>query len=146
MNHVLPGFIRFEVLDECPARIGPGVTYDYRLRLHGLPFRWRTEITAVEEPGFFEDRQARGPYASFVHQHFYEDKDGGTDARDLIRYRPPGGALAGVVDALVVRRDLRRLFEHRHAALLRLYESGRDPAGLLDTKSDAAAESVGGGA
>ena len=146
MNHVIPPFIRFEVTTPHPKPLAPGVTYDYRLRLRGLAVRWRTLITQVDEPRSFADTQARGPYRSFLHEHFFEDETrdqvAGTMTRDVITYRPPGGPLAGLAD-LVVRRDLRLLFEHRHRRLAELYRGGGNPvASLLGTgASEAAAAS-----
>lgn len=132
MNFVLPPFVRFDVLGDMPP-LAEGVTYDYRLKLHGFPLRWRTRIGRVESPHWFEDFQERGPYASFVHRHEFVERDGGTLTLDRITYRPPGGRLfAPVANRLCVQRDLRRLFEHRHAAMRTLYAGDADPAELLD--------------
>ena len=134
MNHVVPSFIRFEVTTPDPKPLAPGVTYDYKLRLRGLTVRWRTLITEVDKPRYFADTQARGPYRSFLHEHWFEPdtRDGidGTLTRDVITYRPPGGPLSGLAD-LLVRRDLRLLFEHRHRRLAELYAGGKDPVALL---------------
>ena len=134
MNHVIPSSIRFEVTTPDPAPLAEGVTYDYRLVLRGIPVRWRTLITAVDEPRYFADRQAKGPYASFLHEHWFDpEARGGIDGtmtRDVIRYRPPGGPLARLAN-LVVRRELRLLFERRHARLAELFADGSNPLGLL---------------
>lgn len=135
MNHVIPRFMRFEVQglaeDESPPRLGVGVTYDYRLRLHGLGFRWRTLVTEVDEPRRFVDIQAEGPYVRFSHEHTFEPMEVGTMTRDVLRYRPPGGPLARAVNAAYVRRDLRKLFVCRHRRLAELFADGGDPAARL---------------
>ncbi|MEM1445224.1 MAG: SRPBCC family protein [Planctomycetota bacterium] len=131
MNFVLPPFIRFEVLGDMPP-LAEGVTYDYRLKLHGIPLRWTTRIGQVEAPHWFEDFQQRGPYSFFVHRHEFVEQDGGTLTRDRITYRPPGGPLAPLINRLTVQRDLRKLFEHRHVAMRKLYEADADPAELFD--------------
>lgn len=132
MNHVIPRFMRFEVsglaAGEAPPRLGVGVTYDYRLHLHRVKFSWRTLVTEVQPPRRFVDIQATGPYARFSHEHVFEPTGGGTLTRDVLRYRPPGGALAGLVDAAFVRRDLRKLFECRHRRMAELFANGDDPA------------------
>ncbi|MEO1237093.1 MAG: SRPBCC family protein [Planctomycetota bacterium] len=143
MNHVIPPFIRFEVTgwngrpaaqhDAPPPPVAEGGAYDYRLHLHGIGVRWRTLVTEAEAPNRFVDEQARGPYAFFSHEHTFQASDGGTLTRDVIRYRPPGGPLAPLIDRLSVRRDLRRLFTHRHARLAELFADGGEPARLLDT-------------
>ena len=134
MNHVIPPSIRFEVTTPDPAPLAEGVTYAYRLRLRGVRVRWRTLITAVDGPRYFADRQDRGPYRSFLHEHWFvpEERGGviGTLTRDVIHYRPPGAQLARVSN-LVVRHELRRLFARRHLRLNELFADGGDPAALL---------------
>ncbi|MEM6459708.1 MAG: SRPBCC family protein [Planctomycetota bacterium] len=144
MNHVIPRFVRFEVrgwdgtpIEEHhgpPPTVAAGGTYDYRLHLHGLGVRWRTLITEVDALRRFVDEQAKGPYAAFAHEHTFEPTDDGTLTRDVIRYRPPGGPLAGLVDRLAVRRDLRALFVCRHRRLAELFAEHPDPAALLDQR------------
>jgi len=132
MNYVIPSFMRFEVLGQAegktPPAITPGVTYEYKLHLHRLGFFWRTLITEVEFPLRFKDEQAKGPYASFSHEHTFEPEAGGTLTKDIIRYRPPGGPFAGIIDALMVRRDLGKLFACRHRRMAELFTGGGDPA------------------
>ena len=131
MNHVIPRFVRFEVLSTDLRPVEEGHTYEYKLRLRGIPVFWRTLITRVDRPHSFTDVQAKGPYASFEHHHTFEPDGNGTRVGDVIRYRPPGGPLAGLVN-FVVRRDLRRLFETRHRRLAELYADGQpDPAERL---------------
>lgn len=126
MNLVLPPWIRFHVADKVIAPLATGVRYHYKLGLHGLGLSWTTEIQEVEAPEFFADEQARGPYARFRHEHTYLPRNGGTLTRDRVIYRPPGGPLAAIAN-LLVRRDLTKLFEHRHLRLAEMYASGRDP-------------------
>jgi ligand-binding SRPBCC domain-containing protein len=134
MNHVIPPFIRFEIdgleAEQTPPELAEGVTYDYRLKLHGIGVRWRTLVTEADRPHRFVDIQQRGPYARFSHEHRFErDEDGtGMIAFDRIVYRPPGGWLAPLVDRFYVRGSLRRLFEHRHRRLPELFADAADPS------------------
>jgi ligand-binding SRPBCC domain-containing protein len=93
----------------------PGALIDYRIRVHGLPIRWRTEITAWNPPHQFVDIQLRGPYTLWHHTHTFAERDGGTLCVDDVRYRPRGGAL---VNWLFVRRDVERIFHYRQQRLL----------------------------
>jgi ligand-binding SRPBCC domain-containing protein len=136
LNHVIPPFIRFRLLRPTPPPpVAPGVTYDYRLALHGVPLRWTTRIDKVDAPRCFYDSQARGPYASFTHRHDFLPQDGGTLTRDTITYRPPGGPLAPLINRLFVQPDLRRLFEHRHQRMRALYAEHADPSVLFALRS-----------
>ena len=118
LERITPPFLRFRILNPSHIVMGPGALIDYTLRLHGLPIKWRTEITTWEPPVRFCDIQQRGPYAEWVHTHTFDEHDGGTMVRDDVRYRLPGPFFATrVVNALMVSPDTRRIFEFRHEAL-----------------------------
>ena len=109
-----PPWLKFHVLASGEIEMRAGVIIDYQLRIHGLPVRWRTEITGWNPPFSFCDEQRRGPYRRWSHTHTFEEKDGGTLCRDKVIYAVPGGAL---VNRLFVRRDVARIFAYRAEAL-----------------------------
>ena len=114
-----PPWLRFRVLTEGEIPMARGTRIDYRLRLHGLPLRWRSEITAWEPPYRFVDEQVIGPYRSWVHEHRFEAKERPGQgpvviASDEVRYQAPGGWLT---DRFLVARDLKRIFAYRTARL-----------------------------
>ncbi len=115
-----PPWLRFEVLSEGPIAMAEGVQIDYRLRLRGVPIRWQSEITSWNPPRRFVDEQRHGPYRLWVHEHRFQERDGMTLAEDLVRYAVPGG---WVVDRLVVRRDLQRIFSYRRKKLRSVFGS-----------------------
>lgn len=80
-----------------------GALIDYRLRVRGLPLRWRTLIREWQPPHRFVDEQIRGPYRQWIHEHTFEARDGGTLARDHVRYAVPFDFLA---HRLLVRPDI----------------------------------------
>lgn len=124
LERLTPGWLGFRILTPDPLPVGEGAVYDYRLRLRGLPLRWRTLITAWEDGRRFQDLQVRGPYALWRHTHRFEDTaDGGTRMTDEVHYRLPLGILGALVLPLV-RRDVARIFAHRQAVLAVLAEAG----------------------
>ncbi|MEO7794013.1 MAG: CDP-paratose 2-epimerase, partial [Thermoanaerobaculia bacterium] len=46
LERLTPPWLGFEILTPRPIAMRPGALIDYRLRVHGLPLRWRSEITA----------------------------------------------------------------------------------------------------
>jgi ligand-binding SRPBCC domain-containing protein len=118
LGTITPPWLRFEVLTPEPIEMRVGALIDYRLRWHGLPLPWRTEITAWEPPHRFVDRQLRGPYRLWVHDHRFEERDGGTLVSDRVTYAVPGGALA---ERLFVRQDVEAIFAFRWSALERRF-------------------------
>ena len=126
LERITPRFLAFRVLNTEPIQLAAGAHIDYRLRLHGLPLRWRTAITIWDPPTRFRDTQVRGPYREWVHTHDFEDEDEGTRVTDHVRYRLPGPPIAShIVNALLVGPDTRRIFEFRHTALAQAFDAER---------------------
>jgi len=92
LETLTPPWLKFEVLTPAPIVMRPGTLIDYRIRVHGLPIRWRTEITAWDPPHRFVDVQLHGPYTLWHHTHTFEERDGGTLCLDHVRYCRARGA------------------------------------------------------
>lgn len=117
-----PEWLSFRLLSPGNAPMRRGTLIDYRLRLHGLPIRWRTLIE-VWEPGVrFVDLQVRGPYALWSHLHEFESRPDGTMVRDEVLYALPLAPLGDLAHPLLVKRDLQRIFDYRQAAVRRILE------------------------
>lgn len=114
LETITPAWLRFEILTPGNIEMGPGAKIDYRLRLHGIPLRWQSEITIWDPPVRFVDEQARGPYRLWRHEHTFKENDGSTLIRDHVDYAVPGGWL---VQRLLVERDVERIFEYRRRKL-----------------------------
>ncbi|MCA9175629.1 MAG: SRPBCC family protein [Planctomycetales bacterium] len=111
LQQLTPRYLRFKILTPLPIEMHRGAVIDYRLRLHGLPIAWRTEITEWDPPYRFVDSQRKGPYRWWVHEHqFLVDESGGTRVVDCVRYDLPLGRL---LHPLFVKRDLRNIFRFR---------------------------------
>lgn len=127
LERITPPELRFSIVTPSPMDMGPGTLIEYRLRLAGVPFGWRTEITEWDPPRGFTDTQVRGPYHTWVHQHRFEERDGGTLMTDEVRWRLPLRPL-GEVAAPLVRAQLGRIFRYRARAIRRiLLEAGEGP-------------------
>jgi ligand-binding SRPBCC domain-containing protein len=126
LARITPPWLRFRITTPEPVTIGKGAEIEYEIRWLRLPIRWKTIITAYDPPRSFEDRQAGGPYAYWLHRHGFEAVDGGTLVSDRVEYELPMGPLGRVAHSLAVGRQLRGIFEHRGARLVELL--GGDPA------------------
>jgi ligand-binding SRPBCC domain-containing protein len=119
LEWLTPTWLRFQVLSPAPLTLREGSIIDYRLRLHGLPVRWRSEIEDWRPPRRFVDLQVRGPYRFWRHTHTFERLGRGTLVRDEVEYAVPGGR---VVERWLVRPDLERIFDYRAHRLLQWAE------------------------
>jgi ligand-binding SRPBCC domain-containing protein len=117
LARVTPPRLGFTILTPSPVPMREGSVIDYRIRVHGLPLRWRTLITAYDPPTRFVDEQARGPYALWHHTHEFLEVPEGTLVRDTVRYRLPLGPLGRLVAGRLVAADLEDIFRFRRKAV-----------------------------
>jgi ligand-binding SRPBCC domain-containing protein len=115
-----PPWLQFKVLTPGKIKMATGTFIDYRLRIHGIPLRWKSEITCWEPPHVFVDEQRRGPYTLWVHEHRFKENEGGTLAVDSVRYAVPGGKL---LHDLFVKRDIKNNFTYRTEKLREVFTS-----------------------
>ncbi|MDS0258976.1 SRPBCC family protein [Haloarcula sp. S1CR25-12] len=100
--------------------LGDFVTF--RQRQFGVPFELTAEVTVMDRPNRFVDEQRAGVFGSLVHEHTFEDCEGGTLMRDSVRFAMPFGPL-GKTGEPVARRRLQRLIDY-HATALRAVAEG----------------------
>ncbi|WP_417390626.1 SRPBCC family protein [Gimesia sp.] len=114
LEALTPPWLNFEITTPAPIEMRQGTLIDYRLKLHGIPVKWRTEISEWEPPFRFVDRQLKGPYRLWHHEHTFTECDAGTRVTDDVRYAVLGGAL---VNRLFVQKDIARIFHYRREQL-----------------------------
>lgn len=115
LQELTPPWLHFEILTPTPLPMRAGLLIDYRIRLRGLPMRWRTHIATFEPDTRFVDEQIRGPYRRWHHEHTFVARDGGTLCGDRVTYRPP---LGGLLHDLFVAPELRKIFAYRREKML----------------------------
>lgn len=94
-----------------------GDTVTWQARHFGFRFRLTSVVFDIDPPNRFCDRQIRGPFARFHHEHVFAEHPLGTHMRDTIDFRSPFGPLGALVDRLVMTRHLRRVITERNDAL-----------------------------
>jgi ligand-binding SRPBCC domain-containing protein len=120
LQRITPPWLDFEVLGLSDRQMREGLLIDYRLRIHGIPIRWRSEITAWDPPRRFVDEQRRGPYRLWIHEHTFEARGDSTLVGDHVQYSVIGGV---IVQKLFVARDVRRIFAFRRQKLEELFRT-----------------------
>jgi ligand-binding SRPBCC domain-containing protein len=119
LQEITPGWLDFHI-----ARVEPqlhtGSLIEYRLRWHGIPMRWTSEIIEWSPPHRFIDNQIRGPYARWHHEHRFTAENGGTRIRDEVQYALPFGIAGQFAHWLRARRDVEAIFEFRQKRLREL--------------------------
>jgi ligand-binding SRPBCC domain-containing protein len=113
-----PPWLALRIVTPPPRVMRRGAVFDIAVRVHGVPLRWRSLISAWEPPHRFVDEQTRGPFRAWIHEHRFDACAEGTRIADRVRYAPLGGALA---DRLFVRPDLERIFAYRAERMRALF-------------------------
>ena len=122
LSKITPPSLRLRVRSELPPEIHPGLMIRYTVSpLLGIPMEWLTEITQVRKPDYFVDEQRVGPYRIWHHEHsFHAVAKSVTEVHDLVHYVPPLGPLGAIINGVVIRTQLARIFAYREEQLRRL--------------------------
>ncbi len=123
LDMLTPAFLDFRILTPLPLDMRRGALIDYRIRLGGVPMRWRTRIETFEPTVRFVDVQLSGPYRYWHHVHEFQDAPGGTWVIDQVTYALPCGFLGALAHRLFVRRTLERIFDYRQQRLVEIFAS-----------------------
>lgn len=121
LERITPPWLKFQILTQSPLNLEVGTKIDYKLKLRCFPIRWQSEIIEWDPPRRFVDLQTRGPYRSWIHTHRFVAAGSGTIIIDIVDYKVLGGSL---IDRLLVRRDLERIFSFRHTMIEALINDG----------------------
>ena len=124
---ITPPELEFRIITPLPIKMGKGTLIDYRIRLNGIPFNWKTEITEWEPPYRFVDTQLKGPYRVWIHEHTFTTSGIGTIMRDVVSYLPPGRIFEPVISSLFVRKKLERIFDYRQEKIKTIFNNRQDP-------------------
>lgn len=117
LEAITPAWLHFGIRTPGPIEMSRDTRIEYRLRLAGLAFSWRTRIDAWEPGARFVDTQEAGPFALWEHEHRFERFASGVHMLDRVTYRLPGGSVGRVAAGFAVRAALNAIFDHRYEAI-----------------------------
>ena len=112
LEKITPEWLNFNIQTVSTPSIEKNTKIEYQLKLHGIPFKWVTDIAVWEPPFRFVDNQLSGPYHLWYHEHSFEKVPGGTLMKDWVRFQLPLGK-AGMVGLPKVYSDVKAIFAYR---------------------------------
>lgn len=114
LANITPDYLSFKIKSELPSKMYPGLIIQYTVRpVMGIPMTWVTEISHVQNHQFFVDRQLKGPYKTWHHQHHFTEIEGGVEMTDEVNYELPLGFLGRIAHSLFVKKQLNSIFDYR---------------------------------
>lgn len=121
LGKITPKSVGFRDLTPDARPMRPGLLIIHEIRWFGLPMRWETRIEEYDPPHAFIDTQVKGPYKTWRHRHSFEEGPGGTLMRDYVQYELPFGPIGVITQKLMVRRQLRHIFDYRERKIRKLF-------------------------
>ncbi len=121
LQRITPSWMGFRILTPSPIAMAPGARIDHRIRLAGIPLRWRTLVAEWNPPHGFVDLQEQGPYDLWEHTHLFAPCGEGTLMTDVVRYRLPFGILGRAVHGLSVKPALAEIFDYRYRKIAGIF-------------------------
>jgi ligand-binding SRPBCC domain-containing protein len=123
LKEITPNNIGFNIISKHHGnKMYPGQIIEYKVRpILGIPLYWMTEITHVEEKKYFIDEQRYGPYSLWHHQHHFSEIEGGVEMIDIVHYKLPFWFLGDMVNAILVKNQLKKIFDYRYKKVEKLF-------------------------
>ncbi|MEO8275001.1 MAG: SRPBCC family protein [Thermoanaerobaculia bacterium] len=113
LEALTPPWLGFRILSTSDDTVRRGTRIRYRLRIAGIPLSWESRITEYEPGSHFADEQILGPYKRWYHRHSFRAVPAGVEMTDAVDYVLPLGPLGRLAHWLIVRHQLRAIFDHR---------------------------------
>lgn len=115
LSLITPPSMQFEILDDANTKsISAGQLIYYKVSpFPYLRTRWVTEITRVTPGHSFVDKQKKGPFAVWQHEHKFVTIGDSVEMIDIVHYAPPLGWLGAVANWLVIRKRVEYIFNYR---------------------------------
>ena len=114
---ILKGRASFRLLRH-DGSIAPGSMTWFQETIAALvPVTMGFRHTLLERPYGFTEEMVHGPFESFVHVHQFTESQEGTEVVDALELTLPWYYGGELVTKCFVAPLIRRVFEHRHAAL-----------------------------
>lgn len=97
--------------------IEKGETVTWKGKHFGLYLQHQSIISEMDFYSYFVDKQLKGHFKSFKHQHFFEEKNGVTIMQDIIHYETPFGIFGRMFDKLLLKNHLIQFLLYRNEIL-----------------------------
>ena len=119
LEKITPELVHFKLEKMSSPTIQKGSLIDYKLKIHGIPVKWKTLIQIWDPPHQFSDIQLKGPYKKWHHTHSFKTLGTGTLMTDQVQYQLPLSCVGELCAGSFVRSDIEKIFSYRREAVLK---------------------------
>lgn len=120
---ITPPWLNFRIQKLSTPHIQEKTLIDYKLKIKGVPVKWRTLISSWQPKECFVDEQLKGPYKLWHHTHRFIPMKQGTLMTDRVVYQMPLGILGDFVWLIMVNRDVKTIFGYRSKIIESLFSN-----------------------
>lgn len=133
LKEITPQNLGFNIVSKHHGtKMYAGQIIEYTVRpILGIPLYWMTEITHVADHQYFVDEQRFGPYTMWHHQHHFKAIEGGVEMTDIVHYKLPLWFLGDIANTIMVKSQLRGIFNHRYKAVDERFGSFKDAENVV---------------
>lgn len=103
------------------CELGDEITW--RAKHFGICQNLSSKITKFKEPFYFRDTMIKGAFSSLKHEHFFEEKNGITEMRDVFQYEVPYGVFGKLFNRLILKAYMRNLLITRNNVIKEVCEN-----------------------
>ena len=128
LKKITPDYMGFNITSKMLSeKMYPGMIISYKVSpVLGIKMTWVTEMTHVRDKEYFVDEQRIGPYSMWHHEHKIEAIEGGVLMTDIVSYKPPFGLLGSIANSLLIKKQLKEIFDFREKALIEIFGEMED--------------------
>lgn len=123
LKKITPEYMGFDITSKMLSeKMYPGMIISYKVSpVLGIKMTWVTEITHVKEKEYFVDEQRVGPYRIWHHEHKIDPIEGGVLMTDIVSYQPPFGFLGTIANTLMIKKQLKKIFDYRKTTVEKIF-------------------------
>lgn len=103
------------------CELGDEVTW--RAKHFGVYQTLSSKITKLKAPVYFRDTMLKGAFSFIKHDHYFEEKNGCTEMKDVFRYGVPYGVFGTIFNKLILKKYLTNFISHRNQIIKEVCEN-----------------------
>lgn len=107
--------------------INKGETVTWKRNHFGIYIQHESIITEMDFPNYFVDKQLKGHFKSFKHEHTFSQKQNETIMIDILEYETPFSFIGKLFDKLILKNHLSNFIIYRNSILKELSENQHQP-------------------